>query len=311
MRPLLQFLLLGALIFAADRWLLDRGDDPDRMLLEISSDRLATIRRNALASSGQLPQGAELRTLVDAEVAEEMLYREALALGLARQDEVIRRRLVKNMRFLRPEDERSSYALFREALRLGMERSDLVVRRRLIQRMRLAIEAGAQADEPSEAELASYLANHPERFASPPRVSFSHVFFDPARRGGSAEADAREILSWLRAAGGGPETGVGRGDPFLAPGDDAPHSERALAKLFGPEFAGRVMELAPASWEGPLLSSQGLHLVWVRERRPGGPASLASVRGEVRYALMSERGEQALRRAIEELRGRYQVNIAQ
>jgi len=113
MRPLLKFLLIGALIFAADRWLLDRSDAPEPTVIEISSDRVAAIRRSALASSGRVPDGAELRALIDAEVADEMLYREALALGLARQDEVVRRRLVRNMRFLHPADERSSETLFR------------------------------------------------------------------------------------------------------------------------------------------------------------------------------------------------------
>lgn len=313
MRPLVQFLLLGSLIFAADHWLLDRGDLPARPVIEISADQRAAFRRSALASSGRLPEAAELRALIDAEVAEEMLYREALALDLPRRDEVVRRRLVRNMRFLHPEDERSDDALFEEALGLGMERSDLVTRRRLIQRMRLAIEALGRAKEPTEAELATHLARHPERFSSPPRASFSHVFVDPARRGGAAEAEARDLLGSLRAAGAGASngTGAGLGDPFLVPREDGPRSERELAKLFGPEFARSVMELAPGSWEGPLPSTHGLHLVRVRERTPGAPLSLASVRGEVRYALLAERGEQALDRAIEELRQRYQVRIAE
>jgi parvulin-like peptidyl-prolyl isomerase len=298
------------LIFAADRWLLDRGDDPEPTVIEISSDQMTAIRRSALASSGRLPDETELRALIDAEIAEEMLYREALALGLARRDEVVRRRLVRNLRFLNPEDERSSEALFQEALRLGMERSDLVVRRRLIQRMRLAIEARAKADEPTEAELAWYLARHQERFSSPPRVSFSHVFVDPARRGGSAGVEARMLLSRLRGAGGGPDARDGLGDPFLAPSEGALRCETELAKLFGPEFAERVMELTPGSWEGPLPSSHGLHLVWVRERTPGEPIPLGAVRNEVRYALLAERGERALESAIEELRDRYRVRVA-
>ena len=75
-------------------------------------------------------------------------------------------------------------------------------------------------------------------------------------------------------------------------------------------FAERVMDLRPGSWEGPLPSSHGLHLVWVHEQTPGAPLPLAAVRNEVRYALLAERGEQALRRAIEELRDRYQVRVA-
>jgi parvulin-like peptidyl-prolyl isomerase len=310
MRPLLLFLVLGSLLFAVDRWLLGGGEPSEPTVIEISSEQQAAIRRNALASWGRLPNGPEMQALIDAEVAEEMVYREALALGLAGEDEVVRRRLVKNMRFLHPEDERSSEELFQEALDLGMDRSDLVVRRRLIQRMRLAIEAGARAEEPTEAELAAYLERHPERFSSPPRVSFSHVFFDPAKRGDSAESDARTLLARLGAAGGGAEAGVGLGDPFPAPRDEGLRSERELAKLFGPEFAAGVMALDPGGWKGPLPSSQGLHLVWIREQSPGEPIPLAAVRGEVRYAVLAERGEEALEKAIEELRKRYQVTIA-
>jgi len=185
-----------------------------------------------------------------------------------------------------------------------------VVRRRLIQRVRLAIEARAKAEEPTEAELAGYLARHRERFSSPPRVRFSHVFVDRARRGSSAEADARVFLSSLREAGAEPSAEDELGDPFLAPSNAALRSEAELAKLFGPEFAGRVMALPPGSWQGPLLSSHGLHLVRVRERIPGAALPLGAVRNEVRYALLTERGERALQGAIEELRDRYQVRVA-
>jgi len=177
--------------------------------------------------------------------------------------------------------------------------------------MRLAIEARAGADEPTDTEMASYLERHLERFSSPPRVSFSQVFIDPSRRGNTAEEKAQTLLSRLRATGGGPADAAGLGDPSLAPRDDVLRSERELAKLLGPEFAARVMDLAPGSWNGPLPSSLGFHLVWVREKRPGEPIPLAPVRSEIRYALLAERGKKALRKAIDELRPRYQVKIAQ
>lgn len=309
-RPLARFLLIGALIFALDRWLFDAGNELAPDVIEISADQVAEIRRRALSESGRLPDEAVLRTLIDAEVAEEMLFREALALGLARRDEIVRRRLVQNMRFLDPEDEREDRPLYEEALALGMERSDLVVRRRLIQRMRLAIEASARSDEPSEGELEAYLARHPERFSLPPRVRFAHVLVDPARRGDASHREAERLLQRLRASPDGGQVATRLGDPSLVPRDDALRSEREIAKLFGPEFAARVLQLRPGRWEGPIASVQGLHLVWVHEREPGGPAPLASVRSEVRYAWLAEREDAALRSAVQELRRRYRVRIA-
>jgi parvulin-like peptidyl-prolyl isomerase len=214
------------------------------------------------------------------------------------------------MRFLRPEDEREDQRLFEEALELGMERSDLVVRRRLIQRMRLAIEAGAREAEPSDTELEAYLAMHSERFSAPARARFTHVLVDPIRRGDAAREEAEQLLQRLRSTGDRTEVAIRLGDPSVIPRDDALRSERELAKLFGPEFAARVLQLTPGRWEGPIASLHGFHLVRVHEREPGGPLPLASVHNEVRYALLAERGDEALRSAVGELRQRYRVRIA-
>lgn len=70
--------------------------------------------------------------------------------------------------------------LYREALALGLDRDDPIVRRRLVQKMELLIAdmPGAVGDT----KLEAYLRAHPERFAIGPRVSFTHVFIDGSRR---------------------------------------------------------------------------------------------------------------------------------
>ena len=80
---------------------------------------------------------------IRAEVDDELLYRKAKRLGFDRDDPVVQRRLVQNMRFAGADPERDAASLYAEALDLGMHESDPVVRRRLVQRMRLAIEAEA------------------------------------------------------------------------------------------------------------------------------------------------------------------------
>lgn len=316
-RALLRFLALGALLFGAQRWLADPGAAaPLAGEIRISADRVEALRREALARSGHLPDADELEALIEGEVAEEILYREALARGLDRRDSVVARRLLRNMRFLRdeesaPEPSRADEAerLLREARALGMERTDLVVRRRLVQRMRLAIEAAAREPEPGEGELAAYLAAHAQRYAAPELVRASHVFFSRERGEAAALRDARALLAELARSGAGAVAAAGRGDAFLAPRDLPLQSERELAKLFGPEFARRLVALPLAAWSGPLASAHGFHLVWVHERIPGRIPPLDAVRDEVRYALLAERGERALHRAVAELRGRYRIEV--
>jgi hypothetical protein len=81
--------------------------------------------------------------------------------------------------------------LYREALRLGLDRGDVIVRRRLVQKMEFLAEEDVPAAEPSDADLARQLAAHPARYDQPARVSLRHVFAGSQRHGTEAESLAR------------------------------------------------------------------------------------------------------------------------
>jgi parvulin-like peptidyl-prolyl isomerase len=273
-----------------------------RLLLGFFAIGLALFAGDRLTAS--LRAGAAAVPLGD----DEILYREALARGLDREDRGVRRRLARNLAFLRAAESEASgaplapgaeQALYREALALGMDRTDTVVRRKLVQRVKLEIEAEAQRAEPTEAELRGWLEAHPERGASPPRAAFRHLFFDPARRGPDAERDARRALAAL--ASGASDAA---GDACLVPADQPLQSEAFVARLLGPAFAEAVFDAPPGAWTGPLRSSLGWHLVRVSERTPAGPQRLAAARAEARDALLAERAAAAVERFLAERRAR-------
>jgi parvulin-like peptidyl-prolyl isomerase len=293
---MLHFLALGACLFALVRLVDGQRASPELAPLEISSERVAALRRDLAGRLGRAPDSAELAAALEVEVADELLLREARRRGLARRDPVVRARLVENMRFLSGEAEPD--ALYAEALAIGLDRNDLVVRRRLIQRMRHRLEQEARTVEPDEAELRAHYERSRERFRAEPAARLSHVFFDPARRGARAEADAGAAL-----ATGEP----GPGDPFLAPRDLPWLARRGLATWFGEAFAGSVFELPVGAWSGPLRSAHGLHLVRVHERRAAEVAPFEEVREQVRLLLLAERGEQAVRDAVLRWRARQPV----
>ncbi len=245
------------------------------------------------------PGGGEPRQVVE-QSDQERLVREARALGLHHTDPVVRRRLVRNLRFVLPDDPRSDDALFAEALALGMDRTDRVVRRRLAQRVALAVQAAARTPEPSEAELQAYLVRRAERFRLPERVQLTQLFLSRERRGARLEPDARALLASLRARDAGPEVAAGLADPLPLPVDPSSSSSDELTRHVGPGFAEAVTPLPEAQWVGPVASSYGLHLVWIHERSPARLPALASVRGAVRESLLAERGEVALARALAE-----------
>jgi hypothetical protein len=88
--------------------------------------------------------------------------------------------------------------LAREAIAMGLERDDTVVRRRLAQKLTFLVADTARLVEPMEAELRAWHAEHPDRFQNAATVSFTQVFFNPSARR-DAEADARATLVALSA----------------------------------------------------------------------------------------------------------------
>jgi hypothetical protein len=88
--------------------------------------------------------------------------------------------------------------LFREALALGLDRGDPIIRRRLVQKMELVGDGAAPVPEPSEAELQAALDAHADQYREPARLSFHHVFLSRDRRGEGAREEARRLVGELR-----------------------------------------------------------------------------------------------------------------
>ena len=130
--PLLHFALLGAAIFGAYRLIAPPASDAAEIV--ITADRIASITAQFSAShGGRPPRENELQGAVDAYVRDEMLYREGLALGLDRDDPVVRNRIRQKAELL-SED--------------------------------------ALTSVPSDRDLEAYLAEHQAEFDLPARVSF-------------------------------------------------------------------------------------------------------------------------------------------
>lgn len=88
-------------------------------------------------------------------------------------------------------------AAYREALRLGLDRDDTVIRQRLRQKFEFMADDAAGAFEPSDDDLRAYLDANADAFAVEPRVSFRQVFLRPDR-GEALAGEARELLTLLR-----------------------------------------------------------------------------------------------------------------
>ena len=90
--PLTHFVVLGALIFAADFLFLSVRGDPQEIV--ITKETYAEARGAFVAGMKREPTAAELKVLTDRWVDNEVLYREGLALGMDRGDQAMKDRVV-------------------------------------------------------------------------------------------------------------------------------------------------------------------------------------------------------------------------
>lgn len=261
--PLVHFVALGALIFAADRW--RNGPEPDLRTVRVDEAVARGARAELQRRNGRAPTEDELREMLQGYVDDEVLYREALALGL--------------------------------------ERGDPIVRRRLVQKMDLALRAEGDAAEPHDEDLVAMMRADPARWASAPTVSLTQVFYDPARRGGRAEDDARDDLaaSAQRAPAG---------DPFVLGSTMTAEREQSLGVSFGADFVAGLRDAPVGRWVGPLHSRYGVHLARVDARAPGRLPPLDVVRGALRAQWLARDAERRRRASLDALRARYRIDVS-
>jgi hypothetical protein len=266
--PLFHFLALGAAIFGVARLAAEPERGPQERI-EIGAAEIEQLGEGFRRVWQRPPSPEELAGLVEERIREEVYYREALALGLDRDDTIVRRRLRQKLEFLLDD--------------LGQP-------------------------EPSEADLAAWLAAHRDAFRVEPRVSFRHVYLSRDRRGERAAADAERLLAALRA-GNGTSDPSELGDPLPLPGSGVDLAQSEVARLFGDAFAARLLEIPTGGFEGPVESAYGLHLVEVRERVAARDPELAEVRDAVAREWLADRQSRAREERFRELRARYDVRV--
>ena len=267
--PLVHFLVLGALLFAG-YGVLNRKGEPAPGRIVVSQGQLASMREAFTRTWQRPPTREEWEGLIHDRVREEVYCREAMALGLDKDDTIIRRRLRQKMEFV----------------------SD---------------DIAAQA-QPTDDELNAYLQAHPDKFRVEQRLTFRQVYLNPQKHGDNLQRDAAQLLAQLSRAGGKADVSA-LGDSFLLEHrfQSTPTSE--VGKQFGEKFAAELGKLAPGQWHGPIESGFGLHLVKISERTEGRLPALAEVRDAVRREWDNARRLEANESFYQGLLKRYTVPI--
>jgi peptidyl-prolyl cis-trans isomerase C len=268
--PLLHFLLIGLLLFGVYAYT-NRGrigiESPRQIVLSL--DELATMTAYFESQWHRRPTPQEFQAMVEDKIKEEVLYSEGLAMGLDKDDTIVKRRMAQKMQFL--------------------------------------AEDVAAAHEPSSAELKAWFEKNTDKFALPSRYSFRHVYFSPDKRGRNAHDDAAQTLAKIA---GQPEDSPlipSVADRFMFQDYYGDRTPSAIAKEFGPQFAVALEKLKPGSWQGPIESGYGWHLVFVDTVIPGRIPAFEEVESEVKTAWLGDQKAQAWGKAYKEMRAKYTV----
>jgi len=268
--PLFHFLVLGAALFMVYSTVNGTAVAPAEQIVvdETQALRLADQFQRTWM---RLPTRQELQGLAEDFVKEEILYREAQALGLDQDDLVIRRRLRQKMEFLS---------------------ADL-----------------AEPQAPTVTQLQAYLDANQNSFRRPDRFSFKQVYLNPGKHPGDLKRKAAELLARLNSNPALAASPKSLGDATMLPAQLVGVTRREVANTFGRGFAKNIENVPTERWSGPYESSYGLHLVRMTEREAGVLPALTEIRPILEREWRTERRKEANERFYQALRARYDIEI--
>jgi hypothetical protein len=269
--PLVHFLLIGAGLFI----LFDQIGEPvieaDRRIV-ITQANLDFLATSWLRSRGRPATALEREKQLQHYIREQVLSREAMAMGLDKNDAIVRRRLAKKMEYLF---------------------NDLTI-----------------IPEPTETELSNFLSEHSSKFTRPADITFTQIFFDPDLRGKKAGEDTEKLLKQLKETTAEIDT-INMGDQTLLPYNLTKTRKNEITSTFGEKFSNQAFKLPVASWQGPVISEYGIHLVYINSRTEARLPPLAEIRQRVanEWRTMKEQANNKI--FYQSLLQRYEIILDQ
>ncbi|HEB26625.1 MAG TPA: peptidyl-prolyl cis-trans isomerase [Porticoccus sp.] len=279
--PLVQFMTIAVLLFvSADSFFpRDEIDSPYAIevdktaLLKFLQYRNKAFNASAAADHWQRLSASDREALITDYVRDEVLYREAINLGLDEDDQIIRRRLIQKLDY---------------------------------------ITAGFIDDTAkiSEQELASYFSVNQNDYTIDASLTFTHVFIDASKHDvGSRSVLAGNTLQQLNEHSVPFEKAPNYGDRFIFHRNYVDRTPAFVVSHFGEEFSDEVFKLSEGShWYGPYESRYGTHLVQVRKNIPGYLPRLDEVAALVLEDVRRVKLDEKRRQAVDNMIGKYSLH---
>ena len=269
--PLLHFMLLGACIYGAYALFgTPEADDIDTSI-HVDSKRIDAFISEWQSRRNRPPTAQEIDGLIQQFINEEVLYRQAVAMGLNENDPITRRRMAQKLEFLT---------------------SDL-----------------AQAQQPTDAELEKYFQDNMDAYRGADLITFIQVFFDPDKRDEKTLDDAAKAMKELQLAGEPDPEKLEAGDRFMLQNLFKSADESQVKRQLGSGFTESLMKLEQGKWHGPVLSGYGVHLVYVYKLEKAPAPDWEKVKATVLESWNKENREKFNAEFLEALKKNYEIVI--
>ena len=278
--PLVQFLIIALVLLGGERW--------------INAEDYAYDQYHIQIDDQQLLQFMQLRAKT---FKPDQAVAALAALGVKERQRLI-------------DDYARNEVLFREAMALNLDKNDQIIRRRMIQKMDYLAQGFYDEAEPlTEQDLRDYFADQQQDYKKAAEATFTHVFISTQHRPSKeARAMADKLLSQLNTKQVPFENASRYGERFLYNRNYVNREDDEIGSHFGQSFQQAVFALSTGEqWQGPVQSSYGWHLVLLVKNAAAYVPEFEEVSSAVFADAQRQQQREVKRQAIDKLMAKYQI----
>ena len=203
--------------------------------------------------------------------------------------------------------------LYREAMAMGLDKEDFIIKRRMIQKVEFISQGISEAaTDPSDADIQKYYETNKESYFIPPMATFTHVFFDVEKwKPDQAKAKAEAEVAFLNRNNFTFNQAPSRGDRFFYHTNYVERDVEYIKSHFGPQMTSAIFEAEPSgnTWIGPFPSEYGYHVVMLTMKQVGRYPELDEVmrrvKEDARREFIKEQNEMTIQGIIDQ----YDVRV--
>lgn len=270
-KPVIRFFFIGSIMYLIYVFIIQLNSNTQNQdnTITITSGEIMSLEEKWTSRFKRSATELEMQSLVEQHIEETILFKEAVKMGLNKNDDVIRQRMAQKLQFL----------------------SDDLIR----------------PEPPSDDELRDFFYKNTNSYKPADRVTITQIYLDPKKRGDKISDDAKKLLTKLNKIGSPESNFSAYGDTFNLQSYFLQRSKSELSMLFQGEFAKFAFLSEPNKWQGPVNSGYGMHIIYIHEKQIGITPEFEEIKDRIREDWMIEKQKGINNIYIDGLLSRYEI----